>query len=168
MNNRIIYFLTFKIGDISLGINVRIVINILELTNISSGLNTHDFFAGIVNLQSKPLPVFNLRKKFNINNTALQDKNCILVIEIKKNENNILVGLLVDEVKEIVEILKSEIVEDDRSNSDYEDLVEGVYNEKKGNLLIINHNQIINDQDFETINENKLSKDIQYKKVFIF
>jgi purine-binding chemotaxis protein CheW len=102
-------YLTFNLGEELYASNVKNVINIVELSKITKVPKAPDYMLGIINLRGMVLPVVDTRKKFGLQETEYTVNTCILVLEVVINNQNILVGALVDGVKEVIEIEAEEI-----------------------------------------------------------
>ena len=102
-------FLTFKLGEEIYAASVKNVINIVELTKITKVPRCPEYMLGIINLRGMVLPVIDARKKFGLPTAEYTVNTCILVLEVTIGDDNILVGSLVDGVKEVIEIEENEI-----------------------------------------------------------
>ena len=108
-NEKIISYLTFKIGDEMFATHVSVVLNIIEMLKITKVPNTPAYMKGIINLRGMILPVIDARLKFGLPEAEYTDKTCIVVMDIKLNDEIDHVGLLVDEVSEVLLIEDSQI-----------------------------------------------------------
>lgn len=102
-------YLTFTLGEEQYAANVKNVTNIVELSKITKVPRAPEYMLGIVNLRGMVLPVIDARKKFGLPETEYTVNTCILVLEVVVNNKNVIVGALVDGVKEVIEIEDSEI-----------------------------------------------------------
>ncbi|MGE0077424.1 MAG: chemotaxis protein CheW [Bacteroidales bacterium] len=108
-DEKIISYLTFRIGDEMFATHVSVVLNIIELPRITKVPNTPSYMKGIINLRGMILPVIDSRVKFGLQEIENTKKTCIIVMDIKLNEDIDHVGLLVDEVSEVLLIDDSQI-----------------------------------------------------------
>ncbi len=97
-------YLTFKLGNETYGIQILKVQEIIGLMNITTVPRTPDFVRGVINLRGKVIPVIELRKKFNMESTEDTDHTCIIVVQVTGQNGLITMGVLVDEVSEVVDI----------------------------------------------------------------
>ena len=67
------------------------------------------YVKGVVNLRGKVIPVMDLRLRFGMEAIPHTDRTCIIVVEIRSDSGNILTGIIVDSVSEVVNIKASEI-----------------------------------------------------------
>lgn len=90
----------FSVNGEEFGIDIEQV-NIIERSlEIFKIPNTPDYIEGLVNLRGKVHTVFNLRKRFNMPNKDFDENTKIIMA----NSGGSIIGLIVDEVKEIVRV----------------------------------------------------------------
>ena len=148
--NEIVSYLTFKLGEELYAANVRNVINIVELSKITKVPCAPEYMLGIVNLRGMVLPVADARMKFGLPQTDYTINTCILVLEVVVNNKIVMVGALVDAVKEVIEIDVAEIKDPPTigfSVNNY--FITGVYKKTEDDVFIM----IINLDSVFSINE---------------
>ena len=91
-------FVVFTLDGEEFGIHITDVNNIERPLEIFKVPNTPDFVEGIINLRGKVHTVINLRKRFNISDKNFDNNTRFIIVSLGSS----LVGLIVDEVKEIV------------------------------------------------------------------
>jgi len=102
-------YLTFILGDEEYGVGimkVREIIGVMEITVVP---HTPDNIKGVINLRGRVIPVMDLRLKFGMEEKEYTDRTCVIVVEVQGNNGPIHVGLLVDEVSEVMNILNEDI-----------------------------------------------------------
>ncbi len=102
-------YLTFKLSNETYGIEILKVQEIIGLMNITSIPRTPDFVRGVINLRGKVIPVIELRKKFNMETVEDTDHTCIIVVQVMGTGTPITMGILVDEVSEVVDITENQL-----------------------------------------------------------
>ncbi|MCP4285040.1 MAG: chemotaxis protein CheW, partial [Gammaproteobacteria bacterium] len=65
---------------------------------------TPDFIRGVINLRGSVVPVIDLASRLGRSTSDLTKRSCIVLVEILLEEESQTIGMLVDEVKEILEI----------------------------------------------------------------
>lgn len=93
-------YLTFRIGNEEYGIEIRDVIEIIGIQNITDLPDTPAFVKGVINLRGKVIPVIDVRLRFGLEERAYNDRTCFIVVRL----NNISIGLIVDTVSEVMDI----------------------------------------------------------------
>lgn len=91
-------YLTFRVNNEHYALEIRHVTEILGVQKITRVPNTRDFIIGIMNLRGIIYPVLDVRRRFGIPTIEWNDRTCIVVIQV----DNVGLGLLVDEVSEVV------------------------------------------------------------------
>jgi purine-binding chemotaxis protein CheW len=80
------------------------VLEILEIIPIVKVPLSPAFMRGVVNLRGNILPVIDARIKFGIPDAPFTVDSCIIVVGVGSGNEPLLVGVLVDSVKEVIEI----------------------------------------------------------------
>jgi purine-binding chemotaxis protein CheW len=88
----------FKVNQENFGIDINQVNIIVEPMEIFKVPNTPDYVEGLINLRGKVYTIFNLRKKFGLPTKEFDENTKIILVKL----NTLIVGLIVDEVNEIV------------------------------------------------------------------
>ncbi len=104
-------YLTFFMAGEEYGIGIlkiREIIGIMETTTVPQ---TPEFVKGVINLRGRVIPVIDLRLKFEIEKIEYTERTCIIVVELKSGAANILIGIVVDSVSEVLSI-KADDIED--------------------------------------------------------
>lgn len=102
------------------GIDIKYIDNIIVMQSITRVPKAQSFFKGVINLRGEIVPVMSLRSKLGIEETAFTGKTRIIIVRPEPQAAP--VGLIVDEVKEVI-TLEAEAVEkmnyddkDDKAN----------------------------------------------------
>lgn len=93
-------FLTFKLGDEEYGVDIRYVTQIVGVQDITCLPDVPDYIKGVINLRGYVLPVIDVRTRFGMNFREFDERTCFIVVNIHDFE----MGLIVDEVSEVLEI----------------------------------------------------------------
>ncbi|MBN1181993.1 MAG: chemotaxis protein CheW [Bacteroidales bacterium] len=97
-------YLSFELGREIFAAHVSYVINILEMTKITQVPTSPPYMLGIINLRGTVLPLIDLRMKFGMVPTPITNNTCILVLCVNIDRETIMLGALVDSVREVLEI----------------------------------------------------------------
>lgn len=104
-------FLTFELTGEEYGIEILKVREIIGLLSITTVPRTPEYVRGVINLRGKVIPVVDLKLKFGMKRSEDTRETCIIVVEVSHAGDKILTGILVDRVREVLDI-KSENIED--------------------------------------------------------
>ena len=102
-------YLTFRLGDESYGLQILKVQEILGMMPVTRVPRTPNFIRGVVNLRGKVIPVVDLRCTFNL--AALNDTEttCIIVVQIVRDQNTVVMGVIVDAVSEVLDVRAEQV-----------------------------------------------------------
>ena len=97
-------YLTFKLGNETYGIEILKVQEIIKMMDITRVPRTPAFMKGVINLRGKVIPVMNLRLKFGMEEVDETEKTCVIVVQVKTGKGTTVIGVIVDEVSEVMDI----------------------------------------------------------------
>ncbi len=97
-------YLTFRLGEEDYGLEILKVQEIIGMQEITGIPRTPDFVKGVINLRGKVIPVVDLRLKFGMTEAELSRKTCIIVVQITQDTDKVIMGIVVDEVSEVLDI----------------------------------------------------------------
>lgn len=99
-------FIVVKIGSEQYGIDISYVDNIVRMQKITRVPKAQPYFKGIINLRGEIVPVMSIRTKMDLEPDEFTDVTRIIILKLE--EHGVL-GILVDEVKEVVTLAPEEI-----------------------------------------------------------
>jgi purine-binding chemotaxis protein CheW len=104
-------YLTFSLAREEYGISILKVKEIIGMMSITSVPRTPEFVKGVINLRGKVIPVVDLRLKFKMESIPYSERTCIIVVEIDSRSETVLIGIVVDAVSEVLNIMEENIEE---------------------------------------------------------
>jgi purine-binding chemotaxis protein CheW len=104
-------YLTFKLDREEFGVSVMTVREIMRVQDVTAVPGTPAYLKGVMNLRGKIIPVVDLRLKFGLPAIEHTPRTCIIVVQVNGVAVPLLMGMIVDEVSEVL-ILKSADIED--------------------------------------------------------
>ncbi|MFP4163679.1 MAG: chemotaxis protein CheW [Chitinispirillaceae bacterium] len=103
-------YLTFKLADEGYGLEILKVQEIIGMMSITRMPRTPDFVRGVINLRGKVIPVIDLRLKFGFEAKEDTDRTCIIVVQVEStSDHSVIMGIIVDEVSEVLDIQAEQI-----------------------------------------------------------
>ena len=100
-------YLTFQAGDETFAIEILDVKEIIEIEAITKVPMMPPFIAGIINLRGRVVPVVDLSNRLGRRSSTITKKTCIVLVEVAHDDDAQPIGMMVDEVNEILEIGES-------------------------------------------------------------
>lgn len=104
-------YLTFRVAQEEYGLEILKVQEIIQMQAVTKVPRTPEYVRGVINLRGKVIPVIDLRKKFGIEAANDNEKTCIIVVQITNGSSMVTMGIIIDEVKEVLDI-KAEHIEE--------------------------------------------------------
>ena len=101
--------LTFNLGDEYYGVKVEWIMQIIAIPEITTIPKTPPFVKGVINLRGKIIPVVDLRLRFKLSEKEYDERTSIVIIKIRADRHDLFIGIIVDNVLEVLEIHESEI-----------------------------------------------------------
>ena len=97
-------YLTFLVSKERLGININDVNEIIEISNMTRVPMTPDYIRGVINLRGSVVPVIDLSARLGHQSSDIGKRSCIVLVEVFSDDGMQSLGMLVDQVDEILEI----------------------------------------------------------------
>jgi purine-binding chemotaxis protein CheW len=102
-------YMTFKLAEEIYGLEILKVREIIGLMDITRVPRAADFIRGVINLRGKVIPVADLRLKFGMDACQATDQTVIIVVQCAVGGRNLTMGILVDQVLEVLSIEPAQI-----------------------------------------------------------
>lgn len=102
-------YLTFSLDEEEYGIGILKIKEIIGMMPVTPIPRTPAFVKGVINLRGKVIPVIDLRLRFGLEQTEYTERTCIIVVEIEREEGQMMIGLVVDSVSEVLNIKGDDI-----------------------------------------------------------
>ena len=99
-------YIKVKMGDEMFGVDIKHIDNIVRMQSITRVPKVPAYIKGVINLRGEVIPVFNLRLKMGMEEVEETKKFRIIILKLDGNY----VGLIVDEVREVI-TLQNDLVE---------------------------------------------------------
>ena len=96
---------TFFLGREEYGVDVRLVQEIIRVSEITQVPRAPDFIKGVINLRGRIIPVVDLKRKLGLGEVEVARQSRIVVVKIKER----LIGLLVDGASQVLKVPVSTI-----------------------------------------------------------
>lgn len=96
-----IQYIVVKLEDEQYGIDISNVDNIVRMQRITRVPKSQSYYVGVINLRGEVVPIMSLRRRFGLDNDVYANATRIIIIRL---EDQSLIGFVVDEVREVVNI----------------------------------------------------------------
>ena len=139
-------YIIFKFDSEQYGIDIAYIENIVRLQPITRVPHSQDYFLGIINLRGEVVPVMSMRRKFDLPDKENTNASRILILKIEGSGK---IGILVDEVREVVSLSEEQIEQVAAENMDTRAYLMGVGKYNNTLISLINIGMLISDIDSE-------------------
>lgn len=95
----------FRLGNEEYAVDILFVQEIIRLLNITRVPRSGQHIEGVINLRGNIIPIVNLHSKFNLQADENQEDKRIIVFKL----DEVQVGIIVDEVSEVIRIKGQDI-----------------------------------------------------------
>ena len=102
-------YLTFALGNEEYSVPVLKVREIIKIMDITAVPQVPQYVKGVVNLRGKVIPVVDLRLKFGFPPQDYTERTCIIVVDVAMSGQNVMMGIVVDSVSEVLNVASGEI-----------------------------------------------------------
>lgn len=99
-------YIVVKIGNEQYGINISYVDNIVRMQKIIRVPKAQRYFKGVINLRGVIVPVMSIRLKMQLEDDKFDNSSRIIIL---KMDQQALIGIIVDEVKEVVTLESADV-----------------------------------------------------------
>ncbi len=137
-NEETIQYIVIKIGVEQFGIDIKYVDNIVRMQHITRVPKVANYLKGVINLRGEVIPVMSLRLKMGLEEIEETKTTRIIILKLEQHGT---IGIIVDEVKEVVTLGTSQIEKvayDNREDSVNFLTGVGKYNNELISLLDLN------------------------------
>lgn len=99
-------YIVIRLGNEQYGIDINYIDNIVRMQHITRVPKVAAYLKGVINLRGEVLPVMSLRLKMDLEDDVVTRASRIIILKLEQQGN---VGIIVDEVKEVVTLGTSQI-----------------------------------------------------------
>ena len=136
-------YVTFSLGRESFAIPVLSVLEITISESLTNVPNAPSFIEGILNFRGEIIPVVNLHRRFNKPRVE-RDENMIVVVDMNTGKKNTHMGLLVDDVMDVIEFRFADINKTPEMGISYDqDFLQGVVDHELQFLMVLNLEKVL-------------------------
>lgn len=134
-------YIVVRLGNEQYGIDIQYIDNIVRMQRITRVPKAQEYFKGVINLRGDIIPVMSLRQRFCLKIDEYTNHTRIIILKI---EPPYAVGIIVDEVKEVI-TLEDRLIEpmDQQCRDDSSVYVSGVGKYGEQLISILNVSSVI-------------------------
>lgn len=99
-------FIVIKLGDEQYGIDIKYIDNIVRMQHITRVPKVDAYLKGVINLRGEVIPVMSIRIKMDLEPDVETKSSRIIILKLEQQGT---IGVIVDEVKEVVTLENDQI-----------------------------------------------------------
>ena len=99
-------YIVVKIGGEQYGIDISFIDNIVRMCKITRVPKAPFHYRGVINLRGEVVPVMSLRRRMELDDDVFTDTSRIIILKLEQVG---LMGVIVDEVKEVLSLSEDDI-----------------------------------------------------------
>ncbi len=147
-------FLSFTLDKEYFAVDVKKVIEILEVPAITKIPLAPKYLSGIINLRGKVLPLVDTKVKFGLSPVEFTVDTCVIVMEINIEDDVIQIGTLVDSVLEVMEVPDNAIQPSPSVDAKYKlEYIRGMYRKDDDFILLLNLDKVFSIEEMNFLQE---------------
>lgn len=140
-----VQYIVVRIGGEQYGIDISYIDNIVRMTKITRVPKAPRHYLGVINLRGEVVPVMSLHRKMDLGEDDVTNASRIIILKV---EGQGLLGVVVDEVKEVLTLSEDDIDRTTNSSYDRKDsFINGVGKNGQELVSIFEISSILNEGD---------------------
>ncbi|MBE5844819.1 MAG: purine-binding chemotaxis protein CheW [Butyrivibrio sp.] len=143
----LIQYIVIKLGDEQYGIDIKYIDNIVRMQQITRVPQVAHYLKGVINIRGVIVPVMSLRLKMEMDADEITDKSRIIIL---KAEEDTLIGIIVDQVNQVLTLGSKSIEKVTYSNDKGKKInsfISGVGKYEGGLVSILDLNMVEMEED---------------------
>ncbi len=137
-------FIVTSLGDEQYGIDIKYISNIVRMQKITRVPKVADYIKGVINLRGEVIPIISLRLTMDLEEDQITKKTRIIILKIEQHES---IGVLVDEVKEVVTLDEEHIERVSYDKDDKAKFLSGVGKVDGKLISLLDINQVLSENE---------------------
>ena len=136
-------YIVVSIGNEQYGIDIQYIDNIVRMQRITRVPKAQRYFKGVINLRGEIIPVMSLRLRFNLEPDEYTNSTRIIILKL---ESQYPVGVIVDEVKEVIN-LGSDNIEKTTNDDEKSSYLSGIGKHGDSLISLLNIAGVVGEKD---------------------
>ncbi|OLS59967.1 chemotaxis protein CheW [Pseudomonas putida] len=149
-----IQHLSFRVREAGYALPIALVREIIEYTELTRVPMMPAYIHGVINLRGNVVPVLDLAARFGMSLTEPGKRTCIVIIELALADGLQRIGLVVDEVDEVLEIEPRQVMPAPAFGTAIRsDFIAGMAQQAQEFLIILNMLQVLSLDDIRHLSQ---------------
>ena len=149
-----VQYLTFLLDDEIFALEISKVREVLEMGKLTHIPRTPDYMRGVTNLRGNVVPVVDLKLKLDLERTEKTVDTSIILTELTIDDTELVVGVLADSVKEVLDINDADVEPPPRIGAIIDTgYIKGMGKKDDQFIIILNIELVFSDTDLTLVQE---------------
>lgn len=138
-------YIKIMMGQEQYGIEIKHVDNIVRMQTITRVPKIAHYLKGVINIRGEIIPIMSLRLKMGLPEVEETKATRIIILRLESND---MLGLIVDEVKDVISLYPEEIekvLRDPKNES--ANFLSGIGKDKDNLISLLDINEVITDKN---------------------
>jgi purine-binding chemotaxis protein CheW len=102
-------YLAFGLGGEAFAMEIGYVKEVIQYGTLTEVPLMPPFIRGVISLRGAMVPVIDLSVRFGRGLTAIAQRSCVVILEVPRQEGSVVMGVIVENVSEVLELAASDI-----------------------------------------------------------
>jgi purine-binding chemotaxis protein CheW len=147
-------YLTFMLGGETFGIGILCIKEIIEYTGLTEVPMMPPSIRGVINLRGAVVPVLDLAVRFGKQPGDVTKKTCVVIVEIRTDDQRHVMGVVVDAVNAVLKIAENEIEPPPSFGAKIRaDFIEGMGKVNGKFVILLNVGQVLSSEELGALSQ---------------
>ncbi|MBL4575388.1 MAG: chemotaxis protein CheW [Opitutaceae bacterium] len=147
-------YLTFVLGEEEYGVDILRVQEIRGWDTVTSIPNAPAYIKGVINLRGTIVSIVDLRERFGMDSVEYNDLTVVVVLRVKGDEKERIMGIVVDAVSEVYNFSDSGIKDaPDMGYAINMDYMKGMATIEEKMIIILNIDELMSLKDLDVVTQ---------------
>ena len=143
-------YVTFQLGKELFGVEVERTQEILSLVEVTAVPQTPEYMLGVIHLRGHAVPVVDMRLILGMPGVDRTQDTCIIVLEVRIDDDTLVVGAQADAVREVLEISQEQVEPPPRLGTRLKtEFIRGLGKVNEQFIILLNIDRVFNGDTLE-------------------
>ena len=145
-------YLTFTLDGEVFATEIEKVREVLEYRDVTKVPRTPDFMRGVLNLRGNVVPVVDPRLQFGMEQAEPTIDTCIVIVEVRIDDESTLLGAIADSVQEVIDLDASQLEPPPRLGTRvHTDFIRAMGKHHDGFVIILDMDRVFRDEQLARV-----------------
>ncbi|MEN7550747.1 chemotaxis protein CheW [Rapidithrix thailandica] len=148
-------YLSFLVNDELYAVNVGKALEVHERQVITRVPNAPEYLKGIISFRGELVPVIETRLKLGLPERDDSDAFVIIVLELSTDEDRLIIGAIVDRVKDVIIIPRENIKPVPKMKSSFNaQFLQGIAQYNQEFLMLLNVDKVFSEEEISILSDS--------------